>query len=483
MQRKFGIVVREFDWEGGVESLAVRELDRIVDRLKRIRTTEEAVEEEPQTVPPQRIRDFSIHLSVPSTSEGAATLDVFLARAIRSLPRLHYFALVFLSEESVSDTSPFASALLGPLLVAALSESPTLSQLLLCGIDIAPRNVPMFGTALQEIVFAGVQDSALALIRKAPGLQEVKVWREYTGEPTLLAEEWWGEETWKTVEDIEMAGFGGRSAKLLFDTWRSTLVVRSVSPSFLRPVLIFNAVATHYSRHYPSSIPLPPRTPHARNPRRPPQSSRPPPSPQELHLPPLARTSFFSQAPRRGGGQVARPRRAGDRVGERGAQLVAGELGAFALRSRGDGTRLMRFFADGMGALPRAVQATSHLDLEPHARSSLAPPLLSRTNSVSIQYSDVPFDLARSSLIAPATLLASRSPQLRRIRWFGADAGLWRGEDGGAWRWDDEEKRRKERGMMLVQGGLHGPEEWGIEEESEEDGEVFGEAEAPLLGL
>lgn len=58
---------------------------------------------------------------------------------------------------------------------------------------------------------------------------------------------------------------------------------------------------------------------------------------------------------------------------------------------------------------------------------------------------DTPFDDVRDQLRSLATLVASSSPQLRKIRWFGVDACLGRKEEGEAWKWDDEARREEWR--------------------------------------
>jgi hypothetical protein len=178
-----------------------------------------------------RIRHFSIHTRV--NPQAVYFQGTSLARAIRSMPRLESFALVHTSEDEVISTSPYTVAVVGHDVLDALASRPDLREIYLCGVKISFQThagvqhdtFSTFGPKLTTLTINASHDSALELVKVAPALKEVKVWRDFARSPRIEAEGWWDEKVWKTVEHAELRGFSGTHGRELHDGWKAPLLV------------------------------------------------------------------------------------------------------------------------------------------------------------------------------------------------------------------------------------------------------------------
>ncbi|GAA5849379.1 hypothetical protein JCM8547_006531 [Rhodosporidiobolus lusitaniae] len=205
-----------------------------------------------ELIPASRVR----HLYIAVSSEAEAftqvgilrPVAVSLARTLPLLTSLKSLAIVWCSELEVVETSPYSVLRLPSEILLALAAHSSLRDLFLCGVKFSRRNadgyssIPdddsiRFGTQLETITANACHDSALELITMAPGLKEVRAWRDYSRAPRVNNEFWWMQENWKKVERVDLTGFSGQQGRELLDWWRSELgSLRSLSPPVSIPL-------------------------------------------------------------------------------------------------------------------------------------------------------------------------------------------------------------------------------------------------------
>lgn len=181
-----------------------------------------------------RIRHF--HLSSTGSPYALYNQSHIISQAIRSMAQLESFAFVHTSEEDLVTSSPYACALLPSDILVALAGRPHLRALYLCGVKLitqpstGPEHVPMprFGAGLEEVHLSAVHDSALRLIERSDGLRRVHAWRDFARAARIKLDEWWSDQTWQTVEEIDMTGWGGSQGTPMLEGWLKSLVVSRV---------------------------------------------------------------------------------------------------------------------------------------------------------------------------------------------------------------------------------------------------------------
>ncbi|GAA5827418.1 hypothetical protein JCM11251_003803 [Rhodosporidiobolus azoricus] len=162
--------------------------------------------------------------------DNLVTLSEVLALKLPLLTNLESVALVWKDERSVVSTAPYHLSAISADVLTALVAHPTLRDLFTCGIKWSHRfsdgsTFPVsevegyppfrFGLQIRSLTLNASADSGLGLVSMAPGLREVRMWRDFTSVPRGASAFWWTEETWQTVERVDLTGFSSEQAEPL----------------------------------------------------------------------------------------------------------------------------------------------------------------------------------------------------------------------------------------------------------------------------
>ncbi|GAA6028863.1 hypothetical protein JCM8097_007438 [Rhodosporidiobolus ruineniae] len=237
--------------------------DEYEEEVARARTTEKVM---PQGLFYHGIRTCDAHEYVPASRirhlylafdgerdaffrelDKDIELSNVLCGALPLCTNLESVALVWRNERAVVSTSPYSLAHLPADILIALAAHPSLKSLYLCGVkflrtlvdgstfpaDDSVRFQPQF----RSLTLNACHDSALELITLAPGLKEIRAWRDFARQPRIEAENFWSQETWKTVERADLTGFSGQQgARLLLHCLSRLVSLRSLSPPVSLPL-------------------------------------------------------------------------------------------------------------------------------------------------------------------------------------------------------------------------------------------------------
>ncbi|BGP17548.1 hypothetical protein JCM10213_004089 [Rhodosporidiobolus nylandii] len=213
-------------------------------------------------VPASRVRHLFVAVAGNSEIFAAAgistTVGAKLAQVLLMLTNLQSIALAWRTEREVVSTSPYDVAVLPAEVLLALTAHPSLRDLFLCGIKLSRygtdgtyfcSNYPVhlrFQPNLRSITLNACPDASLKVITCASGVKELRVWRDFARQPIVLNDHWWTQETWKTVERLDMTGFSGDVAAEMLQHWQGQLVLlRSLTPPVDIPLRTLRLTEPH----------------------------------------------------------------------------------------------------------------------------------------------------------------------------------------------------------------------------------------------
>ncbi|GAA5889591.1 hypothetical protein JCM6882_007078 [Rhodosporidiobolus microsporus] len=175
-------------------------------------------------------------------------LAELLAAKLALLTNLESLALVWKDERTVVSTTPYDLVTVPADVLTAVTAHPTLRDLFACGLkwsrrfcdgspipDLEADDPAAAGQfrfrspRLRSLTLNASHDSCLELVTMAaPGVREVRAWRDFTRAPRTAPEFWWNQEAWKTVERVEMTGFSSEQGEpLLLHMLAQLLTLRS----------------------------------------------------------------------------------------------------------------------------------------------------------------------------------------------------------------------------------------------------------------
>lgn len=189
-------------------------------------------------LPGARIRHLHVH-TLAATDGGSLLADILLPHT----PRLSSFAYVHTTVDEIVGGDSWQLGRIGWNTLTALAQlCPDLREAYFAGA-CAPvfhdedqlGDQVRFGPKMEALTLAVAGDELCRLIRWAPNLKRLVVWREFTKTPAAdTSEWWWHEDTWRTVEEVELRGFSGNTGRPLLQAAFRKLLVRSARPRTLR---------------------------------------------------------------------------------------------------------------------------------------------------------------------------------------------------------------------------------------------------------
>lgn len=176
---------------------------------------------------PAVIRRLSLHAAHPEIFLSAHGYARYVPQAIRALTLLEVCSITFTTENSVTASSPYIVAGLGSEMLSALSSRPHLRELYLSGQKIPSQlDESIQFPRLSTLVLNATHDTTLSLLKRAPNLECVKIWRDFARTPRFDPSEWWPVNLWSTIKHLDVTGFSGTAGEALVEAWLTSLKVR-----------------------------------------------------------------------------------------------------------------------------------------------------------------------------------------------------------------------------------------------------------------